>query len=68
MTYPLIEIKTVPIEIEMKTTNARLEYKRGEAEMEISRSDGGMNIKSRPIRVKMDTFEAWQAAAQRPRG
>lgn len=33
--YPLIEIKTVPIEIEMKTTNARLEYKRGIAEMEI---------------------------------
>lgn len=28
--YPLIEIKTVPIEIEMKTTNARLEYKRGD--------------------------------------
>ncbi len=25
--YPLIEIKTVPIEIEMKTHNARLEYR-----------------------------------------
>lgn len=66
MTYPLIEIKTVPIEIEMKTTNARLEYKRGEAEMEISRSDGGMNIKSRPIRVKMDTFEARNSISPTP--
>lgn len=66
MTYPLIEIKTVPIEIEMKTTNARLEYKRGEAEMEISRSNGGMNIKSRPIRVKMDTFEARNSVSPTP--
>lgn len=64
--YPLIEIKTVPIEIEMKTTNARLEYKRGVAEMEISRNDGGMNIKSRPIRVKMDTFEARNSLSPTP--
>ncbi len=59
MTYPLIEIKTVPIEIQMKTTHATLEYSRGTAEMEITRSEGGkMEIKSRPIRLKMDTFEA----------
>ena len=55
---PLIEITTVPIQIEMKTINAKLEYARGTAEMEISRSDGGLNIKSRPIRVNIDTFEA----------
>ena len=55
---PLIEITTVPIQIEMKTTNAKLEYARGTAEMEISRGDGGLNIKSRPIRVNIDTFEA----------
>ena len=30
--YPLIEIKTVPIEIEMKTTHAKLEYTRGTAD------------------------------------
>lgn len=56
--YPLIEIKTVPIEIEMKTKNARLEYTRGTAEMEISRDDGGMKIKSRPIKLRLDSFEA----------
>lgn len=64
--YPLIEIKTVPIEIEMKTQNARLEYRRGTAEMEISRNDGGLNIKSRPIRLKMDTFEARNSISPTP--
>lgn len=56
--YPLIEIKTVPIEIEMKTTSAHLEYTRGTAEMEISRDQGGLSIKSRAIRLNLDTFEA----------
>ncbi len=55
---PLIEIKTVPIELEMKTKNAQLLYSRGTAEMEISRDKGGVSIKSRPIKVKMDSFEA----------
>lgn len=64
--YPLIEIKTVPIEIEMKTQNARLEYRRGTAEMEISRDRGGLNIKSRPIRLKMDTFEARNSLSPTP--
>ncbi len=54
----LIEITTVPIQIEMKTTNAKLEYARGTAEMEISRNEGGLQIKSKPIRVNIDTFEA----------
>jgi len=57
--YPLIEITTVPIEIKMTTKHAQLEYSRGTAEMEISRDKkGGLNIKSRPIQLKMDTFEA----------
>ena len=57
--YPLIEIKTVPIEIQMKTRNATLEYTRGTAEMEVSRTDnGGLDIKSRPIKLQLDTFEA----------
>jgi hypothetical protein len=56
--YPLIEITTVPIELEMKTTRARLEMVRGTAEMEISRDHGGLSIKSRPIRLNIDTFEA----------
>ena len=56
--FPLIEITTVPIEIEMKVTDAKLEYARGTADLEISRNDGGLQIKSRPIRLNMDTFEA----------
>lgn len=56
--YPLIEIKTVPIEIEMKVSPAKLEYTRGTADLEISRGDGGLSIKSRPIKLNIDTFEA----------
>ena len=55
---PLIEITTVPIQIEMKTTNAKLEYARGTAEMEITRDNGNLQIKSRPIKVNIDTYEA----------
>ena len=31
---PLIEIKSVPIEIEMKVSHAKLEYTRGTADLE----------------------------------
>lgn len=55
---PLIEIKNVPIEIEMKVSHAKLEYTRGTADLEISRGEGGLSIKSRPIRLNIDTFEA----------
>lgn len=55
---PLIEIKTVPIEIEMKISHAKLEYSRGTADLEISRDQGGLSIKSKPIHLNIDTFEA----------
>ena len=58
MTYPLIELKSVPIEIEMKITDAKLEYKRGTVDMQVSRNEGGLQIKSSPIRLNLDTFEA----------
>ena len=56
--YPLIEIKTVPIEIQMKVTRAHLEYARSTAQVEISRDKGGLSIRSQPIQVNLDTFEA----------
>lgn len=56
--YPLIEIKTVPIEIELKSSPAKLEYTRGTVDLEISRGEGGLSIKSRPIKLNIDTFEA----------
>ena len=55
---PLIAIQTIPIEIQMKTTNAHLEYARGTAQMEVSRDRRGLQIRSQPIRVNIDTFEA----------
>ena len=55
---PLIEIQTIPIEIQMKTTNAHLEYARVPAQMEVSRDRRGLQIRSQPIRVNIDTFEA----------
>lgn len=58
MTYPLIEIKSVPIRLEMKITDAKLEYSRGTVDMTVSRDEGGMRIQSSPIRVNLDTFEA----------
>lgn len=58
MTYPLIEIKSVPIEIEMRVTDAKLEYSRATVDMEITRNEGGLSIRSKPIRVNLDTFEA----------
>lgn len=64
--YPLIEIKTVPIEIEMKTTNASWDYRRGTAEMEISRDKGGLKINSRPIRLQVDSFEARNSVSPTP--
>ena len=56
--HPLIEIKTVPIELQMKVTRAHLEYARGTAQVEISRDKGGLSIRSRPIQVNIDSFEA----------
>ena len=64
--YPLIEIKSVPIEIEMKTTQSRWEYARGTADLEISRDKGGLSIHSRPIRLNIDTFEARNSIVPTP--
>lgn len=63
---PLIEIQSVPIEIEMKVSHARLEYTRTTADLEISRAKGGLSIKSRPIRLNIDTFEARNSIVPSP--
>ena len=62
----LIEITSVPIEIEMKTSHARLEYARASADLEISRNKGGLSIKSRPIRLNIDTFEMRSSVTPTP--
>lgn len=58
MDYPLIEIRTVPIELEMKITDAKLIAKKSTVDMQVTRKKGGLNIQSKPIRLNLDTFEA----------
>ena len=54
----LLKITTIPIQYELKINNARLEYRHANAQLEISRSKGGLQIKSRPVRLNLDSFEA----------
>ena len=42
----------------MKVNHARLDYKRSTVDLEISRDQGGLQIRSKPIKVNIDTFEA----------
>lgn len=55
---PLLEIKTIPISIEFKTSSAKVERVSGQADLEITRDKHGLTMKSRPIKVNIDTFEA----------
>ena len=59
----LIQITTVPIQYELKINNARLEYSRSKAELEIHKNDGGLSIKSRPVKLKLDSFQARNSCA-----
>lgn len=54
----LLKITSVPIQYEIKVNKARLEYQSGKAELEIRRNEGGLSIKSRPVKLNLDTFEA----------
>jgi hypothetical protein len=54
----LLEIKTVPIQLEIKTTDMQMKMTQGTAELEVSRQKGGLSIRSRSIRLNLDTFEA----------
>jgi len=63
---PLLEIKTVPISIQYKTTPAHVERKNMTAELEITRDKKGLSIKSRPIRLNVDSFEAKNSISPSP--
>lgn len=54
----LLKITNVSIAYELKINNASLEYKRGTADLEISRDAGKMTIRTNPIRLQLDTFQA----------
>jgi hypothetical protein len=55
---PLLRITTVPIKYELMITKARLEYSNSKTEMVSSRQKGGFEMESRPIKVRIDTFDA----------
>ena len=55
---PLLEITSVPISIEYKSTPAQIERRNAKAEVEITRDNRGLSIKSRPIKLQLDSFEA----------
>lgn len=55
---PLIEIQTVPISIEFKTTSASFQPANSTAQLEMTTDDGGLQIKSSPIKLNVDTYEA----------
>ncbi len=54
----LIKITTVPIEYEFKINDAKIERRRGSAEIEISRNDGGLQMRSKPVKLNIDSFDA----------
>ncbi len=54
----LIKITTVPIEYEFKINDAKYERRSGTAELEISRNEGGMQIRSKPVKLNLDTYDA----------
>ena len=54
----LIKITTEPIQYELKINNARFERQSAQAELEISRKKGGLSIKSRPVKLNLDSSAA----------
>lgn len=55
---PLLKITTIPIKYELTITKARLEYSNSKANLVASREKGGFEMKSRPIKVRLDTYDA----------
>lgn len=54
----LLRIETIPISIEMRTNNARIQRKQEHAEVEVRRDRGGLTVRSRPIKLSVDSFDA----------
>lgn len=54
----LLKITNVPITLQMNIHHAKLEYNNVSADLEIRRDKGGLQIKSSPIKLNLDTFQA----------
>jgi len=55
---PLLEIRSVPISIEYKVNNAKVERVNAKVDLEMTRDKRGLTMKSRPIKLNVDSFEA----------
>ena len=55
---PLLQIQSIPIAIEYRVTPAQVERRTAHAEVEIQRNRGGLQIRTRPIQLNIDSFEA----------
>ena len=63
----LLEIRSVPISIEYKVNNAQVKRVNSSADLEITRNKGGLSVKSRPIKLNVDTFEARNSISPSPK-
>ena len=64
---PLLEITSVPIVLEYKTSSARIQRAESRATVELSKkNEGGIRMRSRPIRMNMDTVESSSARKRMP--
>lgn len=59
----LIEITTVPISIEYKKTDWQFKPAQSTAELEMTTDKGGLQIKSRPIKLHVDSYESRKSAS-----
>ncbi len=59
---PLIEIKSVPISIELKTTAAQYKPADTNPQLEMSTEKGGLKMKSRHVKLELDTYQARKSA------
>lgn len=55
---PLIQITVIPMQYELKVHNAKLEYSSNTAKLEMNTDKGGMHMKSRPVKLHLDTYDA----------
>lgn len=58
---PLLKITNVPIKFEMKLNQAHFEYTSSNTQMEVRRDSGGLQIKSDPIKLNIDSFECFNS-------
>ena len=59
---PLLEIKTIPMQLEFKINKARYEIINTDATFEMTRNKGGLQMKMKPTRLNIDTIEARYSA------